>query len=157
MSKKLLIPVFTGILLIVAVSFFVLWQGSKSLETEFATGKTVLLDFTSINCVNPVSVLNARWQIAMLVTNRGTRPLLISRVYVNEKPVDLYGLAHGDTLQDGNLMGTSVPKDGVRLDPGESSNVYVWVGNKLYSSGSRIVIHFNDPNSVTLMKSITLS
>jgi hypothetical protein len=54
-------------------------------------------------------------------------------------------------------MGTSVPKDGVRLDPGESSNVYVWVGNKLFSSGSRIVIHFNDPNSVTLMKSITLS
>jgi hypothetical protein len=87
MSKKLLIPVFTVILLIVAVSFFVLWQGSKSLETEFATGKTVLLDFTSINCVNPVSVLKARWQIAMLVTNRGTRPVLISRVYVNEKPV----------------------------------------------------------------------
>jgi archaellum component FlaG (FlaF/FlaG flagellin family) len=157
MSKKLLIPVFTVVLLIGAVSFFVMWQGSKSLETQFATGKTVLLDFTSINCVNPVSVSNARWQVAMLVTNRGTRPILISRIYVNEKQVDVYGLAHGDTLQDGNLMGTSVSKEGLRLEPGETSNVYVWVGNKLFSSGSRIVIHFNDPKSVTLMKSITLS
>ena len=157
MSKKLVVPIITTVLLLVAVSFFILWQGSKSLETEFATGKTVLLDFTAINCVNPVSVSNAKWQVSMLVTNRGTRPLSISRVYVNEKQVDIYGLIHGGTLQDGNLMGTSIPKESLRLDPGETSNVYVWVGNKLFSRGSRVVIHFNDPNSVTLMKSITLS
>jgi archaellum component FlaG (FlaF/FlaG flagellin family) len=134
-----------------------MWKGSESLETDFSTGKTVLLDFSAINCVNPVSVNKARWQVAMLLTNRGTRPLLISRVYVNEKQVDLNGLIHGDSLQDGTQMGTSISEEGLRLEPGETSNVYVWVGNKLFSSGSRIVIHFNDPNSVTMMKSITLT
>jgi hypothetical protein len=157
MSKKLVIPVLTTVLLLIAVSFFIMWQGSKSLETEFASGKTVVLDFTSVNCVNPVTVQNAKWQVAMLVTNRGTRPLLISRVYLNENQVDLYGLVHGDTLQDGTKIGTSIPQEGLRVEPGESSNIYVWVGKNLYSSGSRVVIHFNDPNSVTLMKSITLS
>jgi hypothetical protein len=134
-----------------------MWKSSSSLETGFSTGKTVLLDFTSINCVKPVTVSNARWQLAILVTNRGTNSLLISKVYLNQKEVDIYGLVFGDSLEDGKKIGTSITGKGLRLEPGESSNLYVWIGDKLFSSGSRIVIHVNDPNSVTLMKSIALS
>jgi hypothetical protein len=132
-------------------------MGSGNIETDYDSGKTVSLDFVSIKCVTPISVGNARWQISMLVSYSGDRPFSILRVYVNDDQVDEYGLIHGDSLEDGSQIGTSVPSDGMSIESGNVENIYVWVGNELFSSGSQIVIRFNDPHSVTMMKAITLS
>jgi hypothetical protein len=132
-------------------------MGSGNIETDYDSGKTVSLDFVSIKCVTPVSVGNARWQISMLVSFRGNKPLSILRVYVNDQQVDEYGLIHGDSLEDGSQIGTSVPADGMSIESGDMENIYIWVGNELFSSGSQIVIRFNDPQSVILMKSVKLT
>ena len=75
---------------------------------------------------------------------------------MNGKQVDVYGRVHGNSLIDGNQVGTSISKEGLLVDPGYNYNVYIWIGNKLLSSGSQIIIQFNDPKSITMMKSITL-
>jgi hypothetical protein len=155
--KKVIIPIISATLIVVVAFFFIIWTNSNALETKFSSGKTVSLDIPFAKCVNPVSVSNARWQISMLVINRGIKSVLISRVYVNEEQVDMYDLVHGDSLPDGNNIGTSVPEEGLQIQPNETVNIYVWIGNNLFSSGTQVVIHFNDPNSVTLMKSISLS
>ena len=99
----------------------------------------------------------AAFQVEILLTNRGYVSKTLSRVYVNQNQVDVYGLDHGDTLLDGNHVGTSISEEGLRVDPGKNYTVYIWIGDNLYSSGSQIIIQFNDPNSITMMKSITLT
>ncbi|MFC1802337.1 hypothetical protein ACFL0D_00025 [Thermoproteota archaeon] len=155
--KKVIIPIISAALLVVFAFFFIMWASSNSLETTFSSDKTVSLDIPFSKCVSPVTVSNARWQISMLVTNRSSKTVLISRVYLNEVQVDIYDLVHGGSLPDGNNIGTSVPIEGLHMQPNDTVNIYIWIGNKLFSSGSRVVIHFNDPNSVTLMKSVSLT
>jgi hypothetical protein len=157
MSSRLLVPVLAVTILVVSGFIILLYMGSGSLETNTEPGKTVLLDFVLLKCVNPVSVENAGWQISILVANHGTRELRIHQVYLNMNEVDLYGLVHGDSLPDSRKTGTSVSKDGLILRPGETRNLFVWVGDELFTHGTQVVIHFNDPNSVTLMKTITLT
>lgn len=156
MSKKLVIPVISILMLLFALSFLVNFMGRESLETGF-TGNTVKLDFIKTKCVTPVTVNEAKWEIEITLTKHGTGSMLLSRVYVNEKQVDVYGLAQGDTLIDGNQIGTSISNQGLLVEPGNNYRVFIWIGNKLLSSGSQIIIQFNDPNSITLMKSITLT
>ena len=156
MSKRIVIPVITiavnGLALIILAKYM-------SIETINTgdTGNTVKLDFVQTKCVYPISVNEAKWQVAILLSNRGTRAITLSRVHVNQKQVDVYGLDHGDSLNEGSQVGTSISKEGLRVDPGNNYEVYIWIGNKLLSSVSQIIIQFNDPNSITMMKSITLS
>ena len=153
MSKRIIVPLISIMIFLFALFFLVKYM---SIETSF-TGNTVKLDFIITKFVYPVSVNEAKWQVAILLTNRGTRSIILSRVFVNGKQVDVYGLVHGDSLLDGNQVGTSISKEGLRVDPGKIYNVFIWIGNELMSSGSQIIIQFNDPNSITLMKSITLT
>ena len=90
-----------------------------------------------------------------MVSNRGSQTR-VNRVYLNGREVDVYGLVHGDSLPDGRKLGTSVSTEGLLFESGETGNIYVWVGSELFSSGTQVVLHFNDPNSVTSMKTITL-
>jgi len=154
MSKKLVIPVISILMLLFALSFFANFMGRESLETGF-TSNTVKLDFIQTKCVYPLTVNGAEFQVEILLSNRGAVSNTLSRVFVNEKQVDVYGLVHGDTLLD-EKVGTSISKEGLRVDSGQNYVVYIWIGKKLYSSGSQIIIQFNDPNSITMMKSITL-
>ena len=154
MSKKLVIPVISILMLLFALSILVNFMGRESLETGF-TSNTVKLDFIQTKCVYPLTVNGAEFQVEILLSNRGAVSNTLSRVFVNEKQVDVYGLVHGDTLLD-EKVGTSISKEGLRVDSGQNYVVYIWIGKKLYSSGSQIIIQFNDPNSITMMKSITL-
>jgi len=155
MSKKLVIPVIGILMLLFALSFFVTFLGRESLEIG-STGNTVKLDFVQAKCVYPVTVNGAEFQVEILLSNRGTASNILSRVFVNEKQVDIYGLVPGDTLLD-EKVGTNISKKGLRVDSGQNYVVYIWIGKKLFSSGSQIIIQFNDPNSITLMKSIILT
>ena len=156
MSKRIVIPVISIVIFVLALIFLVKYMSVETINTGF-TGNTVKLDFVQTKCVYPVTVNEAQFQVEILLTNRGTVSMTLSRVYLNEKQVDVYGLVHGDSLLDGNQVGTSISKEGLRVDPGTIYKVYIWIGNELMSSGSQIIIQFNDPNSITLMKSITLT
>ncbi len=156
MSKRSAIPFIGLVTFVLALILFVKYSRIETIETGF-TPNTVKLDFVQTKCVYPVSVNDAEFQVEMLLINRGVVSTTLSRVYVNQKEVDVYGLDHGGTLLDGGHVGTSISEAGLRVDPGKSYEVYIWIGDKMFSSGSQIIIQFNDPNSITMMKSITLT
>jgi hypothetical protein len=156
-SRKAISPVVASIMLIAASLFLGVWIGSLYKEMAYSNVKTKLLRFDSAYCTQPVSVENARWQIAIMITSVGTESIELSYIFLNEKPADVYGLIHGDSLINGSLVGTSLPEGGLVLEAGESTNVYLWVGDKLLSSGTEIVIHFNDINSVALKRFVKLT
>ena len=66
-------------------------------------------------------------------------------------------MVHGDSLLSGNCTGTSLPLGGVNLMNGDGLEVYVWVGDRLFSSGTSLVISMNPVNNVVLNKSIVLT
>jgi hypothetical protein len=144
------------VLLFVLIFFLGYLSGSGFLGMDISVGHTSKLDFILSECVNPVSVENAKWQVSILVSNPGKHSLLLSHVYVNETEVNLYGLIHGDCLDDGTQLGTSIPLEGLRVEPSELYNVYIWVGDKLFNNDSQIIITFNEPSSDTLKETITL-
>jgi len=156
MSKRIVIPVIGLVAFVFALILFVKYTNIETIETGF-TQNTVKLDFIQTKCVYPVTVNEARFQVEIMLTNRGVVSTTIFRVYVNQKEVDVYGLDHGGTLLSGSHIGTSISEAGLRVDPGKSYEVYIWIGDKLFGSGSQIIIQFNDPNSITMMKSITLT
>ena len=80
MSKKLVIPVISILMLLFALSFLVNFMGRESLETGF-TGNTVKLDFIETKCVTPVTVNEAKWEIEIMLSNRAHRVnVIISRI-----------------------------------------------------------------------------
>jgi len=156
MSKRVVIPVIGMVTFVFALILFGRYTNIETIESGF-TMNTVKLDFVQTKCVYPVTVDEAAFQVEILLTNRGVVSKTISRVYVNQKEVNVYGLEHGGTLINGSHVGTSISEAGLRVDPGKSYEIYIWIGDKLFSSGSQIIIQFNDPNSITMMKSITLT
>ena len=157
MGSKLLVPVLAVTFLAVSGFVVIFFMGSGSIETDYSPGQTVKLDFVLVKCVTPVSVENAGWQISVVVSNHGTRSIGIYQVYVNKEEVDMYGLVHGDVLSDGKKIGVSVPSTSLNVEPSETQTIYIWIGNELFSPGTQVVINFNDPNSLTLMKTVTLT
>jgi hypothetical protein len=155
--RKAVSPVITATLLVALSLFLGVWIGQQYQEIAFSNVKVKVLEFASIYCTRDVSVENTSWQISILVINRGTESFNLTSVFVNGKPVDVYGLIHGDSLVNGTLIGTSLTEDGVVLTSGESFNAHVWIGDQLFSSGTEIEIHFNDINSVTLKRSVQLT
>ena len=155
MSKRIVMPVIAIVAFSVALVVFGIYMNIETMGTGF-TSNSVQLDFVQTKCVYPVKVIGAEFQVEMLLSNRGTVSNKLSRVFVNQKEVDVYGLDHGDTLL-GAKVGTSISEEGLRVGPGKNNLVYIWIGYELMSSGSQIIIQFNDPNSITMMKSITLT
>lgn len=148
-------PVIALLAVSIALVVFGRYTNIETIDTGF-TSNSVLLDFVQTKCVYPVTVIGAEFQVEILLSNRGRVSNTLSRVFVNQKEVDVYGLDHGDTLLDAKV-GTSISEEGLRVDLGKNYLVYIWIGNELMSSGSQIIIQFNDPNSITMMKSITLT
>ena len=89
--------------------------------------------------------------------NRGTEEVQISYVYVNNRDVDEYGVVSGDILENDCIVGTSLPLDGICLLPGEGAEISIWIGDRLFSSGTSIVISVNPINNVTQFQTIKLT
>jgi hypothetical protein len=154
MSKKKIFLRFSAIILMAfsLITAYYLGTGVSLLGLNSVHS----LEFKSIKCVNPVSINNAKWQVSILVTNQGTRPLKIIEVYVDEKQVVQYGLVHGDYLIEGTKLGTNIPEEGLYLQPGESENIYIWVGDNLYNNGAEIQIRLQDSVSFSFTKPVVL-
>ena len=75
----------------------------------------------------------------------------------NEKPVNVYDVNQGDSLPSGSVIGTSLPSDGVTLYSGEGTEIFVWIGEDMYSSGTMILLRFGTENNVSQNISVKLS
>jgi len=104
----------------------------------------------------PVSVGNAKWEIQLLVSNSGGEEFHLRNVYLNRKPVDVYGLSQGDSLPDRTSTGTSLLREGIIMKPGETTNIQIWIGSSLYGSGSQISVHIVNPNILSYTRNVTL-
>ena len=114
------------------------------------------LEFTAAYLVNPVSVENAGWQIALLVNNAGTMEMMIDKIYVNNKLVEELGVTHGDSLSSASSIGISVPEGGYVVSPGVDT-IYIWVGSKTYNKGATLIIHLQQPDNLHLTKQVELN
>ena len=155
--RKAVSPVVASILLIsicilLGNSFFLFAR-----ETAFSNVKVEVVEYSYIYCTVDTSVTNARWRIEFGLINRGTENIQITHVFVNNQIVDAYGVVVGDTLENGSMVATSLSCEGINLKPGESTEVSVWVGDGLFSSGTMIIISVNTINNVTQYKAIKLS
>ena len=156
MTRRGVSPVIASLILIGVGLFLALTTSNLYREIAFSNVKVEVIEYSYIYCTTETEVDNSSWKIIFQVFNRGTEPVELLEVFVNGRIVDLYGLVHGDSLPSGELLGTSLPIDGYKLMNGEGLEIYVWIGDELFSSGTVVVINLNPINNVTLSKSIKL-
>lgn len=125
-------------------------------ETSFANVKVEALEHAYIYVAEDTGVENTRWKIVLYVVNRGTESLQLTDVFVNEAEVDVYGLIHGESLEGGGLIDVSLPVDGLVLGPGEGVELFIWIGEKLFSPGTYLIVSLNPINNVTQNQTIQL-
>lgn len=150
-------PVLATIILIVAGlivgSVIFIWNTVGSSDTT----QIYKIGFSSVYQVKPVSMENAGWQIVCVVTNLGSKEVFLEKIFVNGELVVETGLIHGDSLSSTTSIGTSVPVDGLKIDPGDKATFYVWVGSKIGSTGTVINIDLQRVNQLELRRTIRLS
>jgi hypothetical protein len=112
--------------------------------------------FDSVS-LEPVSVDNARWEIALMLRNDGGGDVVLKKVYVNRKLVDEYGVRSGGSLSSKSVIGTSIPVEGVVIGSDSKLSIIVWIGSDLFSSGSQISLHVFDPNTLEYTRYIVLN
>ena len=154
--RRAVSPVVASIFLIAIGIVLSLFVSNLYRETSFANVKVEAIEYAYIYVANNAGVENARWKIVLYVVNRGTQSLMLTDVYVNAVEVDVYGMVHGESLVDGSLIGVSLPGGGLILGPGEGVELFIWVGELLYSPGTQLVVSLNPINNVTQNKTIKL-
>ena len=115
------------------------------------------LELVSVRSVKPVSVVNAGWEIELIVRNRGNVENRVDRVYVDRIEVEEMGLSQGDILSSKTGLGTSLPDGGLVIAAGKSSSVYVWIGSEKFSPGAQVSFEVQRRNQIELKKYIVLS
>jgi len=106
--------------------------------------------------VKPVSINNARWQMSLIVANRGDQDIVVDEIYVNGLMVKEMGLIHGELLSTDYGIGTSVPKIGLLYPPGNSETIYIWIGSDLFEKGNILTVEIKSRGVTYLNRTITL-
>lgn len=156
-ARKAVSPTVASIILIGTALLLALTVSSLSREIAFSNVKVEVIEYSYIYSTTNPGLGNARWKIVFYVFNRGTTTVELTDVFVNDKIIDEYGLIHGETLSRGDSLGTSLLMEGLQLKNGEGVELYVWIGDKMFSSRTIIVISMNPINNVILSKSVKLS
>ena len=144
---------------IILVLFSVFFYGALQIWGSFGSSSNsnyYRLGLAAAFQVSPVSVENARWQIVLIVENLGTADTLVDTIYVNNDPVTIQGLIHGDTLNSTLDIGTSVPYEGVIIPGGKSATFYVWIGADKFTSGTSIEVEVQK-SALELRKTVKLN
>jgi hypothetical protein len=155
-KRAALSPVLASLILIgtgfILASFFSLYFR----ETAFSYVKVEAIEYAYIYSTRNADVENSNWKIVLYVINRGTEPIDLISVFVNEQEVNVYGLIHGESLMSGFLTGTSLPLTGMTLKTGEGVEIYIWIGDQLFSAGTNLVVSLNPINNVSQFMTITI-
>lgn len=155
--RRALSPVIGTIVIVsvtIIIAVFTTYGYSGITETNT---KYIVLAFEHAYCKKLIPVENAGWEIEMFLSNKGSHNLYVKKLLVNEKPVTEYGLLHGGTLSDARALGTSIPQEGITLEPGQSIIEYLWVGHALFSNGSSIEIQIDNINDVAIKRYVLLT
>ena len=54
------------------------------------------------------------------------------------------------------MIGTSLPVDGLNLGAGEGVEIYVWIGDELFSPGTNLDVSVNQINNMKQYKTVQL-
>ena len=155
-ARKAVSPVVATTILLGMGLILALYVSGFYRDTAISYVKVEAIEYSFIYPTRHADVENARWKLVLYVKNRGTVSLQLSNVYVNEHEVDVYGLVHGDVLVDGSLIGTSLPVDGLNLGGGEGVEIYVWIGDELFSPGTNLDVSVNQINNMKQYKTVQL-
>ncbi len=115
------------------------------------------LQIESSYCISDSSVTNSRWMIVVSLRNNGPSTCNIVYVMVNDAVVDDYNVTAGGSLSNVDSIGTSIDSSGLRLESGESTTAYVWVGSDLFSSGTTVIIRLQSVAGVNYFRPVKLA
>ena len=148
--------ILAGIVLIIfgVIIAVLVYQWNAASAPSDDSSYHVVID--SISLVEPVSIANARWEIALTVHNDGKAGAYMRNIYVNKKLVDEYGLEPGGSLSSKSVIGTSFPADGMLFDYNERVTISIWIGSDLFSRGTQISLHIFNPNILEYTRYIIL-
>jgi flagellin-like protein len=155
-QRKGVSPVIATVVLIGVALFLALTMSAYYRETAYSQIRVEAIEFSHIYSITTTYVSNSKWQIEAKIINRGTQSIRLTKVSVNDREVDVYGLNTSSSLAHGGLIGTSLPVDGVNLLPSEELVLLIWVGEQLFSSGTTITVDINSVNNVNHMKFVKL-
>ena len=151
-SGKILASVVLILMGVVLGAIIISW------DTVFAPNdsQSYHLVMDTVYFVEPVSVENAKWEIALIVRNDGKQEVLLRNVYVCKKPVEEYGLTSGGSLSSRSVIGTSLPHEGLNIESKARETIRIWIGSDRFSSGSQITVHILNPDIIEYTRNITL-
>ena len=156
LSRRAVSPVVASLILISTGFILASFVSIYVRETAFSYVKVEAIEYAYIYSTRHADVENTNWKIVLYVVNRGTEPLDLINVFVNEQEVNVYGLIHGESLMKGFLIGTSMPISGLTLHSGEGVEIYIWIGDELFSAVTNLVVSLNPINNVSQYKTVTL-
>ena len=149
--------ILAGIVLIifgVIIAVLVYQQWNAAVAPSDGQSYHIVID--SVNFVEPISVVNARWEISLMIRNNGMSDVIVRNVFVSIKPVDENGLVPGDSMSSKSVTGTSLPYEGSVVKSNDRLTISVWIGSDLYSSGNQISLHIFNPRILEYTRYIKL-
>jgi len=112
------------------------------------------------------------WVITLVLKNGGSATANLITVFVNDEPVDFYGSTMGATeggatgpplVLEGEGTGTNIKVDGLAIESGKTAEVdtsgtpvEVYIGSKLFSSGTTINVKIHSAGGMDYIKLIKL-
>ena len=154
--RKAISPVIATIILVAVVVVVSVAAGYWISGTTAQYSSVEKISIDSAYCTIDSSVNNSRWRISVTIHNTGSTPSKISYIMVNNKLVDEYNIIAGGSLSAVDVIGTSVPSDGLSLSSGETATVYIWIGSGLLSSGTSVNIDLLSLSGVNYFLTVKL-
>jgi hypothetical protein len=150
-------PIIGIIVLLVVGTVFAVSAYVWTLVGPSEEPQTYRLEISAVFQVSDVSVVDARWRVALIVNNVGDSEVIVDKIFVNGELVEEFGVCEGGSLSGKSSIATSIPEGGLRLPVGAKETVYLWIGGGAYSSGTVINIELQRTGQVELLRTITLS
>jgi len=155
-SHRAVSPVVATVILVaVAITISIgaaYWIGGTS--SQYTILEKMQID--SVYCSMDTTVNNSRWMIVLSIRNSGASPCTIQYVFLNEKQVDEYNVSAGGSLSSVDMIGTSIPLEGLCLESGETATEYIWIGSGLLSSGTTVLVRLQSSTNMNYIEQVKL-
>jgi len=154
-SRKAVSPVIATVILVavaitvaVAVAY---WMGgiasqyTKFEKVEVQSGWSVLQSGTG-------------WTVTLELKNTGSATATLTRVFLNEVPLNSTGYGLSTFPAGSDMVGTSIASTGTPLTSGNSTTAYVWIntGYGTLSSGTTVNIKIHSAGGMDYIKLVEL-
>ena len=135
-------PIIGIIVLLVVGTVFVVSAYVWTLVGPSEEPQVYRIEISAVFQVSDVSVVDARWRIALIVNNVGDSEAVVDKIFVNGKLVEEFGVCEGGSLSGKSVIATSVPVGGLRLPVGAKETVYLWIGGMFILRVRLLILSF---------------